>query len=436
VLESGGLCQYPAHAGIRQLIHQFGVRRRTRSINSGALSVATRFHTILLVSVIGLGIVLADWVVNWQQTIVVGRNGERLLYALRVKIFSHLQRLGLDFYERELTGRIMTRMTTDVDALSSFFQTGLITMVNSVLTFVVVLILMLVINLRLGLILALFLPVLIVATIVFRSKSSRAYTDARERVSAVNADLQENVAGLRVAQAYRREQVNSDRFAGLSGAYRVSRLRAQRMIAVYFPFVQALSTIAGAVVLLAAASEIHSGALTTGALIAYLLWVDQLFSPIQQMSQVFDGYQQANVGLQRIKGLLQTQTSTPPAAHPVRPARLRGAIELRDVHFGYAGQRTEAIGGVSLSIVPGETVALVGQTGAGKSTLVKLIARFYDVTSGQVLIDGTDVFADVIDAIACANGGVVFAEDVVSQANTRSESLGVLIVKRGSIPRA
>jgi ATP-binding cassette subfamily B protein len=355
------------------------------------LSVATRFHTILLVSVIGLGIVLADWVVNWQQTIVVGRNGERLLYALRVKIFSHLQRLGLDFYERELTGRIMTRMTTDVDALSSFFQTGLITMVNSVLTFVVVLILMLVINLRLGLILALFLPVLIVATIVFRSKSSRAYTDARERVSAVNADLQENVAGLRVAQAYRREQVNSDRFAGLSGAYRVSRLRAQRMIAVYFPFVQALSTIAGAVVLLAAASEIHSGALTTGALIAYLLWVDQLFSPIQQMSQVFDGYQQANVGLQRIKGLLQTQTSTPPAAHPVRPARLRGAIELRDVHFGYAGQRTEAIGGVSLSIAPGETVALVGQTGAGKSTLVKLIARFYDVTSGRVLIDGTDV---------------------------------------------
>ena len=178
---------------------------------------------------------------------MVGRNGERLLYTLRVKIFSHLQRLGLDFYERELTGRIMTRMTTDVDALSSFFQTGLITMVNSVLTFVVVLILMLVINVRLGLILCLFLPFLVAATIIFRRKSSRAYTEAREKVSVVNADLQENVAGLRVAQAYRREQVNSDRFAGLSGAYRESRLRAQRMIAVYFPFVQALSTIAGAV---------------------------------------------------------------------------------------------------------------------------------------------------------------------------------------------
>jgi ATP-binding cassette, subfamily B, bacterial len=356
-----------------------------------ALSVDARFRAIAIVSIIGLGIVLADWAVNWAQTIVVGRNGERLLYTLRVKIFSHLQRLGLDFYERELTGRIMTRMTTDVDALSSFFQTGLITMVNSILTFVVVLALMLTINLRLGLILCTVLPFLIAATIVFRRKSSRAYTDAREKVSAVNADLQENVAGLRVAQAYRREEVNSGRFAGLSGAYRVSRLRAQRMIAVYFPFVQALSTIGGAVVLLAAASEVHSGAITVGSLIAYLLWVDSLFAPVQQLSQVFDGYQQASVGLQRIKGLLQTPTSTPPAPHPVRPGRLRGAVELRDVHFSYPGQRAEAVAGVSLSVAPGETVALVGQTGAGKSTIVKLVARFYDVTSGEVLIDGTDV---------------------------------------------
>jgi ATP-binding cassette subfamily B protein len=282
-------------------------------------------------------------------------------------------------------------MTTDVDALSSFFQTGLITMVNSVLTFFVVLALMLVINLRLGLILCTVLPVLIVATVVFRRNSSRAYTEARERVSVVNADLQENVAGLRVAQAYRREQVNSQRFAGLSGSYRVARLRAQRMIALYFPFVQALSTIGGAVVLFAAAGEIRTGAITVGSLIAYLLWVDSLFAPVQQMSQVFDGYQQASVGLQRIKALLQTPTSTPQAEHPVRPGRLRGGIELRDVHFGYQGQRAEAIDGVSLSIAPGETVALVGQTGAGKSTLVKLVARFYDVTSGSVLIDGTDV---------------------------------------------
>jgi ATP-binding cassette, subfamily B, bacterial len=362
-----------------------------KGVEQHLLSYDARLRIILLVAAIGLAITLADWAVNWAQAIVVGRNGERLLYTLRVKIFAQLQRLGLDFYERELTGRIMTRMTTDVDALSSFFQTGLITMVNSLLTFAGVLIFMLIINVRLGLILFTVLPPLFVATIVFRAKSARAYADAREKVSVVNADLQENVAGLRVSQAYRREQVNSERFADLSGAYRTSRLRAQRLIALYFPFVQALSTIGGAIVLFAAAGEIRAGALTVGGLIAYLLYVDSLFAPVQQLSQVFDGYQQASVGLNRIKTLMHTPTSTPQAASPVRPGRLRGEIALRDAHFAYAGQRTEAISGVSLAIAPGETVALVGQTGAGKSTLVKLIARFYDVTQGCVTIDGIDV---------------------------------------------
>jgi ATP-binding cassette subfamily B protein len=358
-------------------------------IDNGVLARA--YHAIIIIALVALAIVAADWVVNSLQTFVVGRNGERLLYSLRVKIFSHLQRLGLDFYERELTGRIMTRMTTDVDALSSFLQTGLITMVNSVLSFVGVLIALLVINLRLGLTLLTIVPVLVAATFAFRAKASGAYREARERVSAVNADLQENVAGLRVAQAYRREQVNSERFAGLSGAYLTSRLRAQRYIALYFPFVQALSTLGGAVVLLIAAGQVRSGALTAGSLIAYLLYIDLLFSPVQQLSQVFDGYQQASVGLQRIKGLLRTPTSTPAPASPVPVKQLHGQIDLRDVHFTYPGQRQEALAGVTLSVSPGETVALVGQTGAGKSTVVKLIARFYDVSAGSVRADGVDV---------------------------------------------
>ncbi len=349
------------------------------------------FHVIIVVSVAALAIVLADWVVNAIQTVVVGRNGERLLYTLRVKIFSQLQRLGLDFYEREMTGRIMTRMTTDVDAMSTFLQTGLITMVNSLLTFIGVLIALLLINVRLGLILFSALPVLIAATVWFRLKSSKAYAEAREKVSVVNADLQENVAGLRVAQAYRREQVNQSKFAGLSSAYLRSRLRAQRYIALYFPFVQALSTAAGALVLLAAAGQVHDGLLTAGSLIAYLLYIDLLFSPVQQMSQVFDGYQQAAVGLNRISGLMRTKTSTPQVQHPVMAGKLSGEISLDDVHFKYAQATSEAIAGISLRVAPGETVAFVGQTGAGKSTLVKLVARFYDVTSGRVLIDGQDV---------------------------------------------
>jgi len=353
--------------------------------------LAREFRPIIVVSLIGLVIVCADWVINAIQTNVVGRNGERMLYTLRVKIFSHLQRLGLDFYEREMSGRIMTRMTTDVDALSSFLQTGLITMVNSALTFLGVLVALLLINLRLGLILLTMIPLLVVATLIFRAKSARAYGEAREKVSAVNADLQENVAGLRTAQAYRREERNFEQFADLSSAYRRSRLRAQRLIALYFPFVQLMSTVAGALVLLVAAGEVHSKVLTAGGLIAYLLYIDLLFSPVQQLSQVFDGYQQAAVGLRRIKDLMRQPTSTPQASRPRPAGRARGQIEFRDVHFSYTGQPQEALGGVDLVVRPGETVALVGQTGAGKSTMVKLVARYYDVSSGSLLVDGVDI---------------------------------------------
>jgi ATP-binding cassette subfamily B protein len=358
-------------------------------VDNGVL--AKEFRPIIVVALIGFAIVSADWVINVIQTNVVGRNGERMLYTLRVKIFSHLQRLGLDFYERELSGRIMTRMTTDVDALSTFLQTGLITMVNSVLTFTGVLIALLIINLRLGLILFTMIPVLLAATLLFRAKASKAYSEARERVSVVNADLQENVAGLRTAQAYRREGRNQEHFAELSDGYRRSRLRAQRYIALYFPFVQLLSTVAGALILFVAAGEVHNNTLTAGGLIAYLLYIDLLFSPVQQLSQVFDGYQQAAVGLRRIKDLLRQPTSTPQAEHPRPAARPRGQIEFRDVRFRYSGQPQDALSGVNLVVRPGETVALVGQTGAGKSTMVKLVARYYDVTSGSVLIDGTDI---------------------------------------------
>jgi ATP-binding cassette subfamily B protein len=358
-------------------------------IDQGVSSKA--FHLLFVVSLIGLAVVLADWLVNICSTMVVGRNSERLLFTLRVKLFAQLQRLGLDFYERELSGRIMTRMTTDVDALSTFLQTGLVTMVNSVLTFFGVLAALLIINVRLGLAVLCIFPVLVAATLVFRSKSAKAYTESREKVAAVNADFAENVAGLRVTQAFRREPANRDRFAALSQGFRVSRLRAQRYIAIYFPFVQALSTVAGAIVLVIATGEVHNGTLTTGALIAYLLYIDMVFSPVQQLSQVFDGYQQAMVGLRRITELLRLGTSTPPSAHPVPAGRLSGEIELRDVSFGYSGTQVNALSGISLTISPGETVALVGQTGAGKSTLVKLIARFYDVTGGSVLVDGVDV---------------------------------------------
>ncbi len=291
-----------------------------------------------------------------------------------------------------MAGRIMTRMTTDVDALSTFLQTGLVTALISLLTVVGISVALFVTDAGLAQIVLLVLPVLLIATAIFQRLSSAAYAEARERVSAVNADLQENVSGLRVSQAYTREKHSAEAFAERSDAYRRSRLRAQRYIATYFPFVTLLSGVAQAIVLVQGAYLVADGTLTPGVLLAFLLYLGMFFNPLQQLSGVFDGYQQARVGLRRIGDLLRTPTSVEPSATPAPvPAQLRGEVELRNVTFTYPGTDHPALDNVSLHVTPGETVALVGETGAGKSTLVKLVARFYDATSGSVLVDGVDI---------------------------------------------
>jgi ATP-binding cassette subfamily B protein len=324
--------------------------------------------------------------------VLTARLGERLLFLLRVRSYAHLQRLGLDYYEREMAGRIMTRMTTDVDALSTFLQTGLMTAVASLLTVVAVTVALLTTDAALALVALAVLPIVIVATVIFQRLSSVAYAEARERVSAVNADMQENVSGLRVAQAYTREDLSAQAFAARSDAYRVSRARAQRYIATYFPFVDMLSGFARAAVLVVGAQRVAAGTLSPGVLLAFLLYLGLFFAPVQQLSGVFDGYQQARVGLRRIADLLRTPTSVVPAADPVAvPGKLRGEVELRDVSFHYPGVDEPALDRVTLRVPPGETVALVGATGAGKSTLVKLVARYYDVSDGSVRVDGVDI---------------------------------------------
>ncbi|MEV5954395.1 ABC transporter ATP-binding protein [Streptomyces sp. NPDC051987] len=344
-------------------------------------------------SLLGLFAVLAQWAAQIGETRMTGRTGERVLYSLRLKIFAQLQRLGLDYYERELTGRIMTRMTTDVDALSTFLQTGLVTAFVSVVTFFGIMAALLVIDVQLALVVFTTLPPLIVATFFFRRASVKAYELARERVSVVNADLQESVSGLRIVQAFRREGDSGRRFTERSESYRKARIRGQWLISVYFPFVQLLSSVAAASVLMAGAHRVEAATLTTGALVAYLLYIDLFFAPVQQLSQVFDGYQQATVSLGRIQELLREPTSTRSAAAPLGVTSLRGDIAFEDVHFAYgaADEGEEALGGIDLTIPAGQTVAFVGETGAGKSTLVKLVARFYDPTAGRVTVDGTDL---------------------------------------------
>jgi ATP-binding cassette, subfamily B, bacterial len=347
---------------------------------------------VWLTAGIGAAVIALDWLVIAMQTRITARAGETVLYSLRVRSYAHLQRLGLDYYERELSGKIMTRMTTDVDALSTFLQTGLAQAVISALTLVGISAALLFTDVSLALYALSVLPILIVATMIFRRLATAAYTEARERVSVVNADMQENVSGVRVAQAYSREARSAEVFASRSDAYRRSRLRAQRYVATYFPFVTMLSGVAEAIVLVAGANRVAANALPVGVLLGFLLYLNLFFSPIQQLSSVFDGYQQAKVGLRRIGDLLRTPTTVPLAVNPVPvPAHLAGEVTFDAVDFAYPETDALALSDVSLKVTPGETVALVGATGAGKSTAVKLVARFYDATGGKVSIDGVDV---------------------------------------------
>jgi ATP-binding cassette subfamily B protein len=345
-----------------------------------------------------LGVALAGLVISRCVTLVAGRTGERLMYALRIRVWAQLQRLAVDFYDREMAGRIMTRMTTDVSAFSSLLQDGLISAVASLFTFAGVAVAMALMSPVLTGATALVLIPLLVATAVFRKLSAEPYREARERIAVVNASLQESMAGVRESQAFTQEDRRHTEFERVTRGYTDARLAAQRLISLYFPFVDFLAEVAAVLVLALGYHMVRAHTLTPGELIAFVLYVNLFFSPIQQLSEVFDDWQQARVSMARISDLMAEPVATPVAAAPVDPGPLNGEIRLEGVRFGYPGIEEEALTDVDLTIEPGETVALVGATGAGKSSLVKLLARFYDPQEGRIMIDGHDLRALDLDA--------------------------------------
>lgn len=351
-------------------------------------------HSVMVLMVVSgafLAVTVVSWWDQWAETVQTGRTGESMLFGLRVRLFAHLQRLGVDFYERELAGRIVTRMTNDVQTLSQLLQNGMVNALVSLLSFVGIAIALFVMNVHLALVTVAVIPVLVVATVIYRYRASRAYDRQREQVAAVNAHLQESVSGVRVMQMLGREQAGLDTFEAIGLEYRKASLSALSVQASYIALSDLLATISTVLVLWVGTGLVHRHVLAIGALVAFLLYVTQLFSPVQQLAQVFDSYQRALAGMRKISSVLDEEPSVTSAPDAPPAPRLHGAVHFAAVSFRYPGATRDALHDIELSVPAGQHVALVGETGAGKSTLVKLVARFHDPTSGAVIVDGADL---------------------------------------------
>ncbi|HEY5661147.1 MAG TPA: ABC transporter ATP-binding protein [Gaiellaceae bacterium] len=333
---------------------------------------------------------LANWGMSYLQTYLTGWVGERILADLRNKLFGHLQHLSLGFYERNRAGVIISRLTNDVEALDQLVTDGVTSLVQNTLTLVGTAILLFVLDWRLALATLAVIPLMAVATVVFRVRSTRAYRAVRERLGLVTATLAEDIAGMRMVQAFTREQQNIENFRAVAERYREANMQTVVLNGWYFPFVDLLSSVALAVVLGYGGYLYFDGSVTLGTLFAFMLYVQNFFDPVQQLSQLYNTFLSATAALDKIMDVLEEEPTVLDGPHAVELAQAQGRVRFEDVRFSY-GTGPEVLHGLDLDVPPGTTVALVGHTGAGKSTIAKLLARFYDPTAGRITIDGHDL---------------------------------------------
>jgi len=329
-------------------------------------------------------------VFSYAQTYFTGWTGERMLADLRNHLFRHLQRLSLGFYERNRAGVLISRLTNDVEALDQLVTDGVTSLVQNTLTLVGTAVILFVLDWRLALATMTVMPAMTLATAWFRKRSGRAYRAVRETIGAVTATLAEDIAGMRVLQSFTRERAAQENFRRVSDAYRVSNMKTVVLSGTYFPVVDLLSSAATGVVLGYGGWLVWHGHESIGTLVAFLGYLANFFDPVQQLSQLYNTFLSAVAALDKITDLLDEAPEVRDATGAAELAVVAGRVTFDDVHFSYA-RGSEVLHGISLDVPPGMTVALVGHTGAGKSTIAKLIARFYDPVSGSVAIDGTDL---------------------------------------------
>ncbi len=362
-----------------------------RAIDDGIRGGSTRALSIIVILFVASALIA--WVATYAQTYLVNWVGQHALQDLRSRIFAHLQRLSIGFYSRNRAGVLISRITNDVQALDQLVTDGVQTLFSSSLTLLGTAIILLFLDAELALVTFLVFPVLLGGSIVFRIVSAEAYRLTREKVAWVTAYLQETISGVRVLRAFGQEERHKERFAELNDDNRRANMRTVNLSAAYFPSVELLSAVATAAILLYGGAQVLSGdAVTIGVLASFVFYLNSFFDPIQQLSQLYTTYQAGMAALDKVFELLDEEPDLVEAPGAVELPRLRGEICFENLSFGYAGEEGPvALGDVNLTIPPGQTVALGGATGAGKSTFAKLVARFYDPTRGRVLVDGHDV---------------------------------------------
>ncbi len=359
-------------------------------------------HSVAVVVGVGalfIVCVLITALAQRAQARVTGRLAARVMNDLRVRVFTHLQRLGLDFYTDEKAGVIMTRMTSDIENLQQLLQDGLAQLVVQALTMIVIMIALLAMNVKLALItLALVAPLLVISSLWFRSASAKGYDKVRDGIADVLGDLSESLHGVRTVAAYNRQSWNIIAHREVVGRYRDANNFTARINAAYGPGTTMLGYLGQAALLLIGGHMVIDHQLSIGDLVAFFLFLGRFFTPIQLLVQQYNTFQQGQSSVVKLRTLFATQPSTPEARDAVELPPVAGRIAFEDVTFGYAAD-APVIEDVSLTIAPGETVAFVGETGAGKSTMAKLITRFYDPTGGRVTIDGYDLREVTLDSL-------------------------------------
>ena len=362
-------------------------------------------HTLTIVVALFAVAGVLNLVTSAAQTYFTGWTGERILADLRNTLFRHLQRLSLGYYERNRAGVIISRLTNDVEALDQLVTDGVTTLVQSTLFLFGTSIILFFLDWRLALATLTVMPLMFVATAIFRLRSARAYRAVRERLGLVTATLAEDISGMRVVQAFRRERANQRNFEEVNADYRQANQQTVVLNGLYFPFVDFLSALATAIVLGYGGYLVFGGDLTVGTLFAFVLYLSNFFDPVQQLSQLYNTFLAAVAALDKIMDVMDEEPEVRDKPYARELSQIDGHVRFEDVRFGY-GAGPEVLHGIDLDVPAGTTVALVGHTGAGKSTIAKLLARFYDPREGRITIDGVDL-RDVSQASLRRQLGVV-----------------------------